>query len=249
MAPDKDQDMKHSLPVCSPILLAQRRMTRRLRAASVRRIWNQSKALASTFSNDDITFMQQSWFLDRFGVEEKSHHRSTKGEKYFDKQSDGGLPERQKQPEIREQTGKISGQKITRYQNQYMQNILWLIEVRAGFQSYWDNKNILKVNAALWRNVIALKETQKQLRQIAEKRAGLETLYLLNLQKTKDVQHLKRNRAHEKLGNYVQEDKYYDYADDDSTKLVEQTAPKHQNGYIGKRNRSICGRRALDCHS
>ncbi|UTW56148.1 hypothetical protein [Kordiimonas sp. SCSIO 12610] len=133
MATDKDRNTNPPLPSPYSVQSALCRTTRRLRAASVRRIWRQSKALASTFSTKEIEIMQAAWFLDRFGPELSASETDSRP-------PNSGFA-----------------------RNRFVRNILWLIEVREGYLARHNTNAVIRVNAAIWHNIMALKFAIKRL--------------------------------------------------------------------------------------
>ncbi len=194
-----EQDLLSPLPTSDLVQRTICRSTRRLRAANVRRFWNQSKTLASTISDPQLDAMQTAWFFDRFGPEEDAEPEET------------GKETKQRLQK---------GQKNTRYQNIYMRNILWLIEVREGFQQRYDDHSIMRVNAAIWRNVTTLKACRAIYKY---KQATLDA----------KEQTLLTSKTDSKL-----KDRRYNDPHDHTSQLVAPATPQHQAGCIYQHSRS-----------
>jgi hypothetical protein len=87
LALDKEQDMLSPLPVQNPVEQTLIRTTRRLRAASVRRIWCQAKGLASSFSTLEFHQMMQRWFAPHFRHYLGGNYITEKAKPSFSKQA------------------------------------------------------------------------------------------------------------------------------------------------------------------
>jgi hypothetical protein len=203
-----EQDLLSPLPTSDLVQRTIYRATRRLRAANVRRFWNQSKMLASTISDIQLDTMQTAWFFDRFGLEEDAEPGETEKE----------IARTKAQKETNQRFQK--GQKNTRYQNIYIRNILWLIEVREGFQQRHDNHSIMRVNAAIWRNVTTLK-AYRAIYKYKQAALGAKEQTLLT------------SKTDSKL-----KDRHYNAPYNHTSQLVATATPQHQTGCIYQHNRS-----------